>query len=189
MITMKFAHEELNRYLKLMTGNEQFDIKLNMDASVFDFSQFPLSKNVCYNEKLDDAYLISVHGGKGSITATNTRAVLLGVYRFLRETGCVFLRTGEQGEIIPPVKADKLNVQLTQYAQNRHRGITIEGAVSLEHLTAMVDYAPKMVSTVTLYSFAQCMSSANAGTATRITCCLSLNRLTAKRFSVYLLAK
>ena len=47
---------------------------------------------------------IEVKGGRGAITANCPRALLLGVYAFLRECGCRFLRPGEKGELVPKRK-------------------------------------------------------------------------------------
>ena len=48
--------------------------------------------------------LIDVKNGAGVITGANNRAVLIAVYRFLRELGCRWLRPGAENEVIPKKK-------------------------------------------------------------------------------------
>lgn len=91
----------------------------------------------------DDAYRIDVSGGAGSVYYANERSALLGVYHLLREAGCAFLRPGPQGEVVPVRSLDSLGASLTVRAANRHRGICIEGSVSLENVLDIIDYAPK----------------------------------------------
>ena len=77
--TVKFAESELNKYLVKMTG-ESGNISLSAaeDDDIF--------REYCK---------ISVHAGKGEIVANCPRALLLGVYAFLSDCGCRFLRPGE----------------------------------------------------------------------------------------------
>ena len=49
----------------------------------------------------DDAIYINIENGKGVITGTNPRSVLIGVYRYLNELGCAFIRPGIDNEVIP----------------------------------------------------------------------------------------
>ena len=44
---------------------------------------------------------IDVTDGKGRIAGSNPRSVLLGVYRFLEEAGCRWLRPGTDGDYVP----------------------------------------------------------------------------------------
>ena len=91
----------------------------------------------------DDAYRLNIVDGSGEIIYANERSALLGVYHLLREAGCAFLHPGPMGEVVPRKQLDKLNAQKTVRAANRHRGICIEGSVSLENVLDMIDYAPK----------------------------------------------
>ena len=93
---------------------------------------------------LDDGYAIHVSGTTGSICGTNSRSVLLGAYRFLKELGCRWVRPGADGEIIPRQCTADVQVHLTEMASNRHRGICIEGAVSYENVADMIDWMPKV---------------------------------------------
>jgi hypothetical protein len=93
--------------------------------------------------ELDDAFSIQVSDGVGVLRGNNPRALLLGVYRFLKEIGCAWVRPGRLGERVPQKELTALNVCLEEAAALRHRGICIEGAVSEENLLEIIDWAPK----------------------------------------------
>jgi hypothetical protein len=95
---------------------------------------------------LDDAFEIDIAGGMGFIAGTNPRAVLIGVYRFLRELGCRWVRPGSTGEIVPRISSDDLSgrtIRIREAAAYRHRGICIEGAPSREHVLDLIAWMPK----------------------------------------------
>ena len=93
---------------------------------------------------LDDGYAIDVAGAVGSIRGTNARSVLMGVYRFLRELGCRWIRPGADGELLPECCIADAKVQVSEKASYRHRGVCIEGAVSYENVVDMIDWMPKI---------------------------------------------
>lgn len=90
----------------------------------------------------DDAYRIEVEDFSGAVIGANDRSVLLGSYRLLRELGYAFLRPDTDGERIPPCIAPH-HIQLQEAAQNRYRGICIEGAVSFENILCLLNWMPK----------------------------------------------
>ena len=92
----------------------------------------------------DDVIHIDVQNGKGVITGSNERSVLIGVYRFFREVGCVFVRPGRDGEYIPRKDSLSLTVALHEMAAYRCRGICLEGSNSFENVMEMIDLAPKL---------------------------------------------
>jgi len=92
----------------------------------------------------DDAIYINVSNGAGIITGTNDRAVLIAVYRYLRELGCAFLRPGKDGDVIPRCIPESQPVYLVETPSYRHRAVCIEGAVSYEHVADMIDWLPKV---------------------------------------------
>ena len=94
--------------------------------------------------EFDDAVNISVRDGAGYITGSNVRSVLLGVYRFFREAGCVFVRPGRDGEAVPRRKSGEVEVSVSESARYRCRGICLEGATSYENVADMIDFAPKL---------------------------------------------
>ena len=49
--------------------------------------------------EFDDAIAVDVQEARGTIAGANPRSVLLGVYRFLTEVGCRWVRPGAEGEL------------------------------------------------------------------------------------------
>lgn len=128
MTTAELCRSELDRYLFRMTGKTgEIELQAGESAPLF-----------------EEHFVIDIKGGVGKITANRPRALLLGVYDFLRRCGCRFLRPGEQGELIPKKRLEDLTVQADVIPSNRHRGITIEGAVSLKNVLDIVEWAPKV---------------------------------------------
>jgi len=146
---VNFAAEELRRCLSAM--DEDLEIALYAFSGYDPSLRGVLWLGVCPEiEKkvaqplLDDAYSIQVSSGVGAIRGSNPRSVLLGVYRFLRELGCAWVRPGEDGEILPKRSLEGICVQVEEQASYRHRGICIEGAVSSAHVTDMISWMPKV---------------------------------------------
>lgn len=92
----------------------------------------------------DDGYHIHIRNCEGYIEASNERSVLLGVYRFFSEAGCVFSRPGRLGELIPTKDSRALRIDVEELAAYRHRGLCIEGSNSFENVVEMIDYLPKI---------------------------------------------
>ena len=116
MDTLKFAEYELKKYTAQMGIFPQIELKV--DESEFDITKFKK-----YDATLDDAFKIEVKNEKGNIYATNPRALLMGVYHFLKMQGCLFLRPGKDGEYVPVLDKTK-DCSDTVYAKYRHRGTT-----------------------------------------------------------------
>ena len=92
----------------------------------------------------DDAIRIEVENATGFITGSNPRSVLIAVYRFFREAGCVFVRPGRDGEYIPERDSAELAVNVSERAAYRHRGLCLEGAAAYENVAELIDLAPKL---------------------------------------------
>jgi hypothetical protein len=150
--TIAFAAEELARYLRLILGDQQsvnvypasrhtsgdgLWLGLGSDLSLGQAVEVP-------DPTLDDAIAIDVQAGRGIIAGANPRSVLLGVYRFLTEVGCRWVRPGAEGEIIPRRDVAALSAWLQEKPSYRHRGICIEGAVSYEHVADIIDWSAKV---------------------------------------------
>lgn len=147
-----FAAQELRRYLMRMAPGEDVAI-LSADAydpareetlwvgedAAFD-ARLP---KVC-DRTLDDGIWIDVEAGAGVVTGTNARSVLLAVYRLLVENGCAFLHPGRDGERVPERSLAALSAKVCEKADNRHRGVCIEGAVGYDHVLNMIDFLPKV---------------------------------------------
>jgi hypothetical protein len=148
--TVTFAATELESYLAEMTGRSvsvtERSAYAPADGGLWlgtgaDLPDIDLP--AVENERLDDAIHVDTEGGEGVIAGVNPRSVLLATYRYLRELGCRWVRPGDDGEILPEL--DSLpTVSVAETPSYRHRGITIEGAVSVEHVTDLVDWAPKV---------------------------------------------
>ncbi|MBQ8249157.1 MAG: DUF4838 domain-containing protein [Clostridia bacterium] len=149
--TVKFAADELRRYLKLMDSNIIVDVRLyeEYDASQSDLLWVGMSEKfaeklpIVEDVTLDDAISLDVHDFCGVITGNNNRSVLIAVYRFLRELGIAFVHQGEAGEIIPKRILDTCEIHITETASCRYRVVCIEGAVNYEHIYNMIDWIPK----------------------------------------------
>ena len=151
--TIRFAAEELKRYLfeidplqeVILLGNDAF-----ADGRTEEKDERALYLGIGADlipagadSALDDAIRIDVADGHGCILGSNARSVLIGVYRFLREIGCAFLRPGRAGEVIPQKSLDTVRVSLAEQAAYRHRGMCIEGSVGYDHVMDMIDWLPK----------------------------------------------
>lgn len=93
---------------------------------------------------LDDAIAIEVKGAKGFITGANPRAVLIAVYRYLRELGADWIRPGKDGELLPACRPENYMVSVREVPSCRHRGVCIEGSNSLQMVCDMIDWLPKV---------------------------------------------
>lgn len=93
---------------------------------------------------MDDGICIDVKNCAGTICGVNERSVLIAVYRFFREAGCVFLRPGRAGEYIPQTDSSRLSVSLCEAPAYRYRGLCLEGSNSYENAVEMINFAPKL---------------------------------------------
>ncbi|MCX7795685.1 MAG: DUF4838 domain-containing protein [bacterium] len=149
---LDFASEELKKYLERMDPERDILIqkgvnyKADRENTIYlgTIDQFALEEPKVEDPRFDDGIYIDVSSGKGMISGTNERSVLLGVYRFLRELGCRWIRPGKDGEIIPKKDVSLVDVKVVEEASYRHRGICIEGAVSYENVFDIIDWSPKV---------------------------------------------
>lgn len=132
--TLAFARDELVRYFKRMDETADITPTLLVDATAFESLA---------DAELDDAYTVDWHGTVGTITGSNARSVLLGVYELLQQAGCRFFRPGPFGEIVPKRAAAEWDFSFTRVADYRYRGYCIEGSVTEENVRDMVDWLPK----------------------------------------------
>jgi hypothetical protein len=134
-----FASEELDRCLRRLRSDAVPAIRLCLLEEIDETDLLAGG-----NRRLDDVILVEVERGAGIIAGSNPRSVLIGVYRYLFELGFRWPRPGLANESIPPAEAYERPVQIRERAANRHRGICIEGAVSVENVLDMIDWAPKL---------------------------------------------
>jgi hypothetical protein len=146
---VSFAAAELQKYLQRMDTSAQFPVEQGVPTrakaihlGLCQELGIPVPETV--NPALDDYLYVEIQSGQGIIAGSNPRSVLMAVYRFLEKAGCRFIRPGKDGEYIPAVDVSSLGVSIASKPSYRHRGVCIEGAVSLQHMLDNVDWAPKV---------------------------------------------
>ncbi len=144
--TVAFAAAELKRLLGAMDQSLTVDIRRyeSFDPEVKGVIWVGLDGSL--KRSLDETVSIKVKDGDGIITGSNECAVLIGIYRFMFELGCRFIRPGMDGEKIPErsLSASDLTVDVFEAASYRHRSVCIEGSVSFDHVYNMIDWLPKV---------------------------------------------
>ncbi len=129
--TLQFAAEELKKYLTVLDNSvpEDFEISLSVDTS----------------ENPDtDSFEINIAKSGGTLTGSNPRSVLYAVYNYIEALGVRWCRHGADGEYIPSgVKVAETPVTKAHTYSNKHRGMCIEGALSIENVLDNVDWAAK----------------------------------------------
>ena len=152
--TILFAGHELSKYIEKMDPRLKGRIHLSQaheyrgeentiwlgTSEYFDVPGLPTN----IQENVIDAIHIDIRHASGVICGVNPRSVLLGVYQFLTQVGCRWIRPGEEGEIIPAIFFQDIVVQYSKEASYKHRGVCIEGANSLENVLDMIDWLPKI---------------------------------------------
>lgn len=136
---IRFAVSELNRYrsrMDIAASGQESGIRIGLIHDL-------LPDRPVDVHPFDDEIVINIHNGEGLVAGANPRSCLLAVYRLLQEAGCRFLRPGPDGELIPKVNWQKLEVHIDEKPSYRHRGICIEGAVSREVFLNILDWIPK----------------------------------------------
>lgn len=129
MTTLDYAKQEFLKYYRKVTGMDNCEIKMSVNEKYKEF---------------DDEIHINIDKGKGIISGSNERAVLIGVYRFFYELGCRFIRPGKNGEIIIKRNPESCSVKKDYYPKTRYRAVCCEGAVSEENVIDMVEWLPKI---------------------------------------------
>lgn len=148
--TISLACYELKKYLSAIDPENDYaimtydcyseDIKDALWVGLCDKFNVPAVED----SSLDDAISIDVKDLVGYITGTNERAVLIAVYRYLRQLGCAFLRPGADGEVIPKIDLTSKTVTVFDKPSYRHRAVCIEGAVSFNDVCDFVEWLPKV---------------------------------------------
>lgn len=136
--TIQYAAEELKKYLPQITQNKNFNLEIGL---MTDFPQIEIPK--VPDPAWDDAIDIEVSDGKGIIAGMNYRSVLQATYRYLTELGCRWVRPGSDGEVLPTL-SDIPSVCVKETASYRHRGVCIEGGVSIDHIRDILEWMPKV---------------------------------------------
>ncbi len=147
--TLIYAAEELSYYLSLLDMDLSFSInnptdqyhitlEVNPDLTLYELPKVS-------NPYLDDQYYIDISSDQGHIIGTNPRSVLLGVYRYLHIIGFQFLYPDKHYDYVPSLQNfDQLYVKYHATADERHRGVCIEGANSIENILDFIEWMPKI---------------------------------------------
>ncbi len=141
--TLMFAAGELAKYLRLLSDTPVTCTigvvsKVNPSEITLGLYGNGLGVSPSNAHPFDDAVTVDIINGKGFIAGINERSVLLGVYRFLQELGCRWVRPGIYGEYVPRIDITKATVHLEKKASFRHRTICIEGSVSVENVLVAI---------------------------------------------------
>jgi len=149
--TAAFAAEELGKYLRMMQPEAQVVVaKADSYQPVKEgiylglYGDLGLEAPALDDPRLDDCIHTDVSKLNGMIAGSNPRSILLGVYRFLEEAGCRWVRQGKDGECIPQRSLADISVQVDETPSYRYRGCCIEGAVSYENMIENIDWMPKV---------------------------------------------
>ena len=137
--TVVYAKEELIKYLTQMSN------EVNGNGKAIELGMFGDFKKIRQhdNEK-EDSFIINIKKGKGIIAGSNPRSVLYGVYKYLKELGCDWVRPGKDGEIVPVCDATKYDVILSEKASYNYRGVCIAGSISIENVLDQIEWCAKM---------------------------------------------
>lgn len=150
--TVRFAVDELRKYLKMLDRKTIIDVRIYEDYDenlknllwVGMSDTFHAKLPEVSDRKQDDAIYIDVKDFCGVVGGNNERSVLIAVYRFLKELGISFLHPGGGGEMIPKRILDRCDINVCEAADLRYRVMCIEGALSYEHVYNMIDWLPKV---------------------------------------------
>ncbi len=150
--TVCFAVRELVKYLKQMDPQLMVDLMIAPAYSAAAEGVLWVGRDPAWEKlllpvadpKRDDGIYIKTQNNAGIITGVNDRSVLLAVYRFLQELGCVWTGPGAEGEHIPNRPVENAAVSVRENASLRYRGICIEGIASFENIYELVDFLPKV---------------------------------------------
>lgn len=136
------AKNEWESYL-IKAGAKKVDLEFKVDETSFNQEKFNLN-NVVFDSRFDDAFSVDISYGKGLVTATNERSVLLAVYEILRRIGFVFFSPTKQGEYIPNLRDKTITLSFTHYANCRYRGIDICAPREINSIKDYIRWLPKI---------------------------------------------
>lgn len=148
---LSFAAEELCRILQAVgiqkcKIEKQTSYKSSLEglwlACFDDLKELDLASDK--NNVFDDELYIYTKGTNGIIAGISPRSILIAVYRYATELGCRFLSVGKDGEYFPQIDLGTSQVCIHEHPSYRHRGVCIEGSVSMENVIEMIDFLPKL---------------------------------------------
>ncbi len=150
--TIRYAAEELSKYIRLMSDCELIpqiytDAEKSSEAIIRLglLSDLSLDESDLFDAFVEDILDIAVDGGSGYIAGSNERSVLMAVYKFCHSAGCRFIRPGEDGDYVPLYDGIATHsFTFRKKADQPFRGECSEGAISYEHMRDTVYWMPKV---------------------------------------------
>ena len=151
-----YAAEELKKYLRMMMP-EAGDVRISYDPDAKDGFRLGLMQDLgldisdAEDPELDDILYIETDTRGGIIAGSNPRSVLLAVYEYLRQNGCVWLMPGVDGEYIP--MQNIVPVKYRHKPSMRYRGWCNEGTEFQQCMLDAIELAPKLGMNVFMLEF------------------------------------
>jgi len=142
-----YAAEELKKYLRMMMP-ESGDVRICYNPEATGGFRLGLMQDLgldvsdAEDTELDDIIYIETDTRGGIIAGSNPRSVLLAVYEYLRQNGCLWLMPGVDGEYIP--MKDIEPVKYRHAPTCRYRGQCNEGAEFQQSMMATIEFMPKI---------------------------------------------
>ncbi len=131
---MLYAAQELQKYLLMMDESLSDEVGIVLSVKEYDG----------IDPMVEDIIEIDIEKMKGTISGSNERSVLMGVYNFLKSAGCMWVSPGKLGEYIPQKPMADHSCKFYKKADCDFRGECIEGAPSLENVVETVEFLPKI---------------------------------------------
>lgn len=146
--TLRYAAEELLKYLKMMSPALDGEIAVGpYDPSAMNLgllSDFGLSEEGVQDAMIDDLVDVKVDSLAGYFAGSNERSVLFGIYKYFKSAGCRWTRPGELGEYIPQKDMSTHAFTFRKLADYPFRGECCEGSISFEHMRDTILWMPKV---------------------------------------------
>ena len=143
--TLRYAAEELSKYLNMMDGTEATVVESGEgDVTLGLFADLGRPADDVNDAMLDDVIEVEIKNKKGYISGSNERSVLMGVYTYLKSAGCRWVRPGADGEYIPKKDMSEHCLSYRKKADYPFRGQCIEGSIGFEHVRDTVLWLPKV---------------------------------------------
>lgn len=137
--TTIYAASELKSFIDVMT-----DGTCDIVESDADITLGLLPAGSVKDTLIDDRYVIDIKDGKGNISGSNERSILLGIYRYLKELGCRFVRPGKNGDVIPKRMLTGTEVHIDEAAFYPFRVECLEGAITPQMVIDTIKWLPKV---------------------------------------------
>ena len=147
--TVRYAAEELKKYLKLVDDSVDAEItcapiKSEDGITLAILSDLGLRDDDVADDMIDDVVDVDITNLSGYIAGSNDRSVLMGVYKYFKSVGCRWVRPGDKGEYIAKADLKNHSFKFRKKADYPFRGECCEGAISFEHMRDTILWMPKV---------------------------------------------